>query len=276
MNRRDGRPNGLRPALMALCLLAALSGASGAQAVDAPPPVLELSQAALGNRLTDAAFVDTEGRQRRLSEFLGRPLLVSLIFSSCAHSCSVTTRHIDRVVRIARNALGQDSFTVLTIGFDHPVDSPQAMRAYAARHGVNDPDWHFLSSEDPVALATLMRELGFYYEPSARGFDHTVQVSVLDRQGVLYRQVYGDTFSAPQLVEPLKQLVLGRPEPDEGLVDRLADRVRLFCTVYDARADRYHFDYSLFVGMLIGAAFLGAVFVWLLFEVRHRRLSGLQ
>jgi len=39
--------------------------------------------------------------------------------------------------------------------------------------------------------------------------------------------------------------------------------VRFFCTTYDPSRDAYHFDYSLFVGLLIGAMIIlwGGVFV---------------
>ena len=34
-------------------------------------------------------------------------------------------------------------------------------------------------------------------------------------------------------------------------------RSRLFCTLYDARSERYYFDYSVFIGLIIGAGILG-------------------
>lgn len=238
---------------------------------DAQQRAIEFSQAALGRTISDMDFIDSRGQSRRLSEFAGKPVAISLIFTACVHACSVTTRHIDQVVRIARAALGQGSFTVLTIGFDTPVDSPEAMRAYANRHGISDPDWLFLSSDDAEAMAALMDELGFVSQPSPRGFDHTVQLSVLDRDGVLYRQVYGEQFSTPLLVEPLKDLVLGRPASDDGLFTRVGNRVRLFCTVYDPKSGRYYFDYSLFAGIFIGIVFIGGVMLWLLLEVRSGR-----
>jgi protein SCO1 len=258
----------------AACLLLATMMASGPASAlhpDVQQQAIELSQGALGNRVSDMVFSDSRGQPRRLSEFEGKPVAISLIFTACVHACSVTTRHIDRVVRVARAALGEDSFSVLSIGFDTPVDSPEALRAYANRHGISDPNWHFLSSSDAEAMAALMDELGFVSVASPRGFDHTVQLSLLDRDGILYRQVYGELFNTPLLVEPLKDLVLGRPASDDGLFTRIGNRVRLFCTVYDAKSDRYYFDYSLFAGMFIGVVFIGGVALWLLLEVRGAR-----
>lgn len=255
---------------------AALLPAAGAVAQEAAIPeterrAVELSQAALGRVPDDMRFIDSRGQSRSLAEFRGRPVVVSLVFTGCAYACSVTTRYLDRVVREARAALGQSSFTVLTIGFDTPVDTPEAMQGFARRHAIVDPDWHFLASDEAEAMAALMQQFGVLSQPSSRGFDHTVQLSLLDREGRIYRQVYGETFPTPQLVEPLKDLVWGRPAPDASVLDRLQDRVRLFCTVYDPKSDRYYFDYSLFVGIFIGMAFLGFVTVWLLREMLFAR-----
>jgi hypothetical protein len=159
---------------------------------------------------------------------------------------------------IARNALGQDSFTVLTVGFDQPVDTPAAdgeLRT-ALRHqrsGLALPQ-----QPGQETITALMDRVGFLYQPSPRGYDHTVQVTILDRDGRVWRQVYGEIFPTPQLVEPLKDLVFNRPVSETGLLGQLGDRVRLFCTVYDAQGDRYIFDYSLFAGIFIGVLVLGS------------------
>ena len=269
------RPPGTRRFRRLFCTLLWLlfSPALMAQSADSDieDDALAFSQSVLGTRPDDISLVDSSGQPRTLSEFRGKPVLVSLVFTACAYACSTTTRHVDRVVREARHALGQKSFSVLTIGFDTPVDSPEAMRAFARRHGIHDPDWHFLSATDAEAMARAMRQFGMRSQPSSRGFDHTVQLSVLDAEGVLYRQVYGDLFSAPQLIEPLKDLVLGRPRSEASAWERLSNRVRLICTVYDPRSGRYYFDYSLFIGIFIGMLFLGSVTMWLLREMRSKQ-----
>lgn len=258
------------PGLLA-CLLTAASPATAAAPGSIERLAIEVSQAALGNQLGPLEFIDQHGQPRRLDEFRGQPVLLSIIYTACVHSCQVSTRYLDRLVRIARRALGEDSFTVLTVGFDRPVDTPEQMADYARRYGVQDRNWHFLSSPDDATITALLESVGFLYQPSPRGFDHTVQVTVLDRDGRVWRQVYGEVFPTPQLVEPLKALVFDRPLDEAGLLGRLGDRVRLFCTVYDAQGDRYIFDYSLFAGIFIGTLVLGSAIAWLLVEVRSAR-----
>lgn len=216
---------------------------------------LALSQGAIGRQLPDYRFTAADGRGVRLSEYRGKPLVVSLIYTSCYHICPTTTQHLAKVVRIARAALGEDSFRVVTIGFDTLRDTPAAMREFARAQNITLTGWDFLST-DAATIEALSRDLGFQYFPSAHGFDHLIQATVVDADGRVYRQVYGMNFETPLLVEPLKQLVFGAPAT-ESFFAGLTNRIRLFCTVYDPATDRYRFDYSLFLGGLIGAMSLG-------------------
>jgi protein SCO1/2 len=255
--------------LILLCLLlcstalqAQSGGTDGAYDSDA---AIGTSQAAIGRNLDDFLLYDQQGRPVQLSNYRGRPLLVSMIFTSCHHVCPAITRHLAAAVDAAREALGEDSFQVLTIGFDTAVDTPDAMRVFAAKQDVDDPDWAFLSGSAEV-MEQLVDNIGFVYFPSPRGFDHINQVTLIDREGVIYRQVYGAAFDLPWLVEPLKELVYNRPRPGAHLGAGLLNRIKLFCTVYDPNTGRYTFDYSLFVGIGVGAVIVLSLIIWLLME----------
>lgn len=230
---------------------------------------LAQSQAAIGRTPRDAVFTATDGRQVRLSDFRGKPVVVSLIYTSCYHICPATTQHLAKIVREARAALGESSFRVLSVGFDTANDTPAAMREFAhQQHTVMD-GWEFLST-DSATMARLADDLGFKFVASAKGFDHMVQASVLDGDGKIYRQVYGVQFDKPLLIEPVKELVYATPV-NASVLTHLSNRVKLFCTVYDPATDSYRFDYSLFVGMLIGTVGLGSMGFLFIREWRRPR-----
>ena len=90
---------------------------------------LALSQAALGRELGEHRLIDAiQGQNVSLAELRGKPLVLSLVYTSCYQICPMTTRHLSEVVEKARSALGTDSFNVALIGFDTAVDTPAAMR----------------------------------------------------------------------------------------------------------------------------------------------------
>ena len=247
---------------------AAREGAESSSVLDAKA-ALGASQAAIGRHLGPHRLVDSQGRPANLDDFRGRPLVLNLVYTSCYHSCNVSTRYLAEIVDVAREALGEDAFSVATIGFDSVNDTPARMAEYAARQGIAEPRWSFLSADKPV-IDALVEELGFTYAASPKGFDHLAQVTLVGADGTIYRQIYGDRFEPPALVEPLKELVWGL-DASPSTVERWVDNVRLFCTIYDPSTGRYRFDYSIFVGIIVGGLCLGAI-AW--FIVRAWRESS--
>ena len=246
------------------------AAASGEQGFD-NTTALKISQAAIGTRLDGYSFMNSSRETVRLADFRGKPVVISLVYSSCYHTCPMTTQHLAKAVRAARQALGADSFTVLTIGFDTPNDTPQAMADFARHQNIPPFHWQFLSA-DAATLQRLIKDIGFIYQPSPKGFDHLIQASVIDAEGKLYRQVYGELFEIPWLVEPLKQLQYGRRVDDSALTD-LVKKVRLFCTTYDPASGTYRVDYSLFVGIAVGLMVIGGAVIFLVRSMRGPKLS---
>ena len=238
-----------------------------------PEAAIAYSQAAVGREINDYSFVDSGGESRALSDFRGKPLVVNLVFTACVESCPIVVQTLQRAVEVAREALGEDSFSVVTIGFETATDTPERMHDYARGQGISDDNWHFLSGKE-ADIEPLLEELGFLYFPSPRGFDHLAQTSVLDSLGRVHQQVYGANFDAPALVEPLKALMFG--QAGNGIdVASIIERVRLFCTFYDPARDRYSFDYSFFLSLMIGGLCLIGLAIllfraWLAARLRER------
>ncbi|MEH6468142.1 MAG: SCO family protein [Porticoccus sp.] len=228
---------------------------------------LDTSQSAIGNQLNEYHFFTGQGQPKKLSEYRGKPLVISLIYTSCFHICPTTTKHLDKVMSKARSVLGEDSFNIVTIGFDSDNDTADAMRFFAKQQSVNEDNWDFLST-DKETILQFSKQLGFQFFPSPNGFDHLVQTTLLDEHGVVNRQVYGIQFETPHLVEPLKQLVFGE-KADQSLFQQITDKVRLFCTVYDPYSDSYKFDYSIFVGLFIGLTIGGLMIILFIREWRY-------
>ena len=229
-----------------------------------PEQALTYSQAAIGRTLANYAFTDSHGEAVTMADFRGKPLVVSFIYTSCADSCPIITQTLADAAASARNALGNDSFSVVSVGFDSAADSPDRMRYFATQQGIDVADWKFLSGDLP-SMVGLAENLGFIFYSSPKGYDHLSQVTVLDGKGVVYRQVYGQTFDLPLLVEPLKELVFGTPTPFASVGD-LIKKVRLFCTIYDPAQDRYRFDYSIFIQLFVGTLIVGGMFIFVLRE----------
>lgn len=234
-----------------------------------PREAMAASQKAIGTSVGDHVLTASDGRTVRMSSFRGKPLVVSFVYTGCFQVCPTTTKFLGEAVGEARKALGGDSFHVLTIGFNLPFDSPGAMRAFALKQGVGDARWTF-ATPSPDTLDQLARELGFQWVPTSAGFDHLTQATIVDRDGRVFEQIYGDSFELPMFVAPLRELVLGEPAPRYD-VAALLERVRVLCTVYDPRAGRYRLNYAVFVELFTGSSIVVATIWYLVAASRRRR-----
>jgi protein SCO1/2 len=213
-----------------------------------PERAMARSEQAVGRSVASYALTDSRGAPLSLGSYRGRPLVISLVYSACSSICPTTTQRLIDAVSEAQRVIGADRFAVLTIGFDARNDTPARMAQFASTQGIKLAGWR-LASADPGTLEALLRDLGFSYAAVAGGFDHIAQTTILDGEGRVYRQVYGDDFPLPMFIEPLKDVVYGRSTifTPSGLIERL----KYICTTYDPGAGRYRIDYGLVFGSVI-------------------------
>lgn len=234
----------------------------------------EESQAAIGNMTGPHVLRDHRGRALELAGLRGKPLVVSLIYTSCATVCPIVSDHLRDQVVEARRVLGDDSFAVLTFGFDASGDRPGQLAGFASTHRLTDqPDW-FIASADVATTEALLADLGFSYREAAGGFAHVTQTTILDSEGRVYRQLYGEEFPLPMLLEPLKDLVLGRATRSVAPAD-LWDRLTFLCTVYNPLTGAYRFDYGILFGVFFGALSL-LITAWVILRLWLERRRALK
>lgn len=111
-------------------------------------PADDINADVTGERLPDVALVDTDGTERRLSEFRGRPVVVNLWFSTCA-PCK---RELADFAEVHAEVGDEVAF----VGVD-PFDTIEAMTAFAADRGVEYDLWR-----DPdFALTNALEIIGY-------------------------------------------------------------------------------------------------------------------
>jgi protein SCO1/2 len=235
-----------------------------------PAEALRASQAAVGTVVGDYTLLDREGRPVRLASYRGKPLLVSFIYTGCFQVCPTATRALGDAVQVLQARMGTGRFNVVSIGFNQPADSPQALKAFAAQHRIATPDWEFLSPP-PRIVDSLTREFGFRYQATPAGFDHLLQVTLVDAEGRIASQVYGERITADALAVPIQQMMEGAPLAGPLQISALIERVRVLCTVYDPKTGTYRVDYSLAIEIAGGLTFFLAMLLYMFNEWRGRK-----
>jgi protein SCO1 len=278
--RRTHRPATLRRATHSLLIglaavLPSATGSAWAQpATDIAPGLnqmeaLRLSQSAIGTHIGDFTLLDRSGQPVRLSQYRGKPLLVSFIYTACFQVCPLTTKMLQKAVEGGRDTFGTGQYNVVSIGFNQPSDTPQALKSFAQQHRIDQPNWEFLSPHHSI-VEPLTQAFGFRYASTPAGFDHILQVTLVDANGRIYRQIYGEELTADSLGDPLKDLMREAPLEEKIKLEDLIERVKIMCTVYDPNTGRYRVRYdlaleiaggvtfALVMGWFLGAEWLGA------------------
>jgi protein SCO1/2 len=243
-------------AALALLLPAPVIAAEPSTSALDPAAVIAIGERAVGRSLGNYTLTDSTGRSFSLQDYRGKPLVISLVYTSCSSVCPATTQHLIDAVTEAGRVFGPDRFAVLTIGFDARNDTVPRMAQFASIQGIKLANWR-LASGDAATIAALLNDLGFSYRAVAGGFDHPTQTTIVGRDGRIYRHVYGDDFPLTMFMEPMKDVIYGNVTAFS--IGGIIDRIRFICTAYDPGSRRYRTDFGLLFGAAIAALSLLAM-----------------
>jgi protein SCO1/2 len=114
------------------------------------------------NYFTDTEVIDQNGKKMRFySDVLkGRVVLISFIFTNCEYACPMQAQKLKQV-RAAMVPAIKDDVWFVTLSVDPERDTPEAMKKFAERQGVDESRWIFLTG-DKQNLEFLVKRLGQY------------------------------------------------------------------------------------------------------------------
>lgn len=138
---------------------------------------------------TDARFTDDDGRPIALGSLRGRPVVLTMFYSSCGYACPLLVSDMARIRELLPTGL-RDEVAFVLVSFDVARDTPPVLRAYReSRH--LDAQWILLHGAD-ADVRELAALLGVKYKQEADGnFAHSNLLTVLNREGEVVHQRTG-------------------------------------------------------------------------------------
>lgn len=135
-----------------------------------------------------SAWQDQQGLTLTLGDLQGRPRVVTMVYTSCAHACPRILQDMKRIEGELR-AEGIDAGYVM-VSFDPERDTPARLAEYAASTMLDPQDWTLLTGTDDGILE-LAALLGVRYRRvSETDFEHSNVITLLDGGGrIVHRQV---------------------------------------------------------------------------------------
>ncbi|MBI5748128.1 MAG: SCO family protein, partial [Nitrospinae bacterium] len=230
----------------------------------------------LGRKIGNFILTDHDGIQFNLKDYLGKPLLINLVYTNCPNTCSVNASIIANSIK----ELGRDldeKVNIITIGFDYERDTPQRMKEYGEAFTKDFKYWRFAAG-DKKTIERLTNELGFYYKKEGEGFDHLNMISIIDTNGKVYKHIiYSNDEeikkAQEELIAALEKLLSDSADKKDFKNIGLLEKIRLLCSEYDPTTLQYKFSYYYFITKFI----LGNIlfFILPLFVLWRREILSL-
>ena len=157
----------------------------------------------------DFALTSQDGASVALSDFRGKVVAVTFIFTRCTDTCPVLTP----MMSFVQDRLGRDfgqKIVFISVTVDPEHDTPEVLKEYAGAFGADPAGWFFLTGA-PDRIRDLTRRYGVFASKAADGgVEHSFLTSIIDPQGTLRVQYLGVRFDPEEFRRDLLSLVNDR------------------------------------------------------------------
>jgi protein SCO1/2 len=144
-----------------------------------------------GQPIPDIELIDQDGKSVRLSDFKGKALLVTFIYTRCPlpEFCPRLSSQFAKVQEsLAKTPSDYARTHLLTISFDPKHDTPQVLRTYGLGYLHDDAagfkHWTF-ASPNPDALSKLADAFGLLYVEEADQISHSINIVLIGPDGLV-------------------------------------------------------------------------------------------
>ncbi len=162
-----------------------------------------------GERVPDVALTNQDGKTIRLSDFAGKALLVTFIYTRCPmpNFCPRLSSQFARIHNeLKKNPEGYGKTHLLTISFDPKYDTPAVLRKYGLAYLDGDQGgfshWDFAST-NPADLQRIAKAFGLEYEEEENQITHTMSIVLIAPDGKVAKFWFTD-WTWTELLENLQ------------------------------------------------------------------------
>lgn len=129
---------------------------------------------------------DSKEREYSFSEFSGKYVFVTFIYTACTDVCPELELNMAQVYeRIPEHYIGED-IVFLSISFDPERDTPETLEKYRSYFNSDGETWRMARIPDESELKNLLDEFGVVVIPDDSGnFTHNSAFYLVDPQGTL-------------------------------------------------------------------------------------------
>lgn len=134
----------------------------------------------------EVTLEDSKGRTYPFSEFQGKYVMLTFIYTACTDVCPELEMNLAQVYQaIPKHYIGED-IVFLSISFDPERDDPETLTKYQDYFASDGETWRMARVTDEKELNRLLDEFGVIVIPDGYGnFQHNSAFYLVDPNGVL-------------------------------------------------------------------------------------------
>ena len=153
------------------------------------------------------ALWDQDGQFRLKKDFLGAPLAINFVFTSCqnARMCPASTSAMRKLADELAKRPTLANVRLLTITFDPEVDTPGMLRTYAQGYGIDFKRHSFLTGRE-AHIKDLMRHYGILTTRSDGTILHNAALVLVSPEGRIVQRREGAVFDSADVAEYFARL----------------------------------------------------------------------
>jgi protein SCO1/2 len=173
-------------------------------------PVRAMDVMDLGEVVPDDELRDQEGRPRKLSDWRGRALAVTFVYTRCPlpDFCPLLDRRFAEIQRaIAADPNLRDRAHLASISFDPARDTPDVIRAHAKARGADPKTWSYLTGTK-AAIDRVTSRFGVSTideKDTAQSITHNLRTAIVDPQGRLVKMYSGSEWKVDDILADLRR-----------------------------------------------------------------------
>jgi len=160
----------------------------------------------IGDALPDYRLVDQFGEQIRTSQFKGRALAITFLFTRCPYPtfCPLMANHFEEVQQLfIKMSNAPTNWHLLTISFDPDFDKPEVLKGYAETHHYDPAHWTFATG-DLVDITAIGEQVGLTFWHDTNGsISHNLRTVVIDAGGRVQKIFEGNAWTVAELAEEM-------------------------------------------------------------------------
>jgi protein SCO1/2 len=176
-------------------------------------PTSQYHVPAPGDTVPDFALRNEDGRALKFSQFHGRQLLITFIYTRCPlpNYCPLVTRNFAKIERqLAADPRLYAKTHLMSISFDPAYDTPARLKLYGEGYIGGDakkvfPHWDFAVAEKPV-VAEMAKFFDVGISDAGDGtINHTLSTTLIGADGKVVAFYHGNEWTPEQVLTDMRR-----------------------------------------------------------------------